>query len=84
MQDATGPKHLLEVIVKSTSETIPRWSPQSTAVIFTGLSLEPGGKVSAPGRKAYNILICTLLAPFPGLAFGAPRGQTDAMARLRR
>ena len=45
--------------MKSTSETIPRWSPQSTAVIFTGLSLEPGGKVSAPGRKAYNILICT-------------------------
>ena len=53
--------------MKSTSETIPRWSPQSTAVIFTGLSLEPGGKVSAPGRKAFNILICTFLAPFPGL-----------------
>ena len=82
MQDATGPKHLLEVIVKSTSETIPRWSPQSTAVIFTGLSLEPGGKVSAPGRKAYNILICR--TTFPGLAFVAPCGQTDAMARLRR
>eukprot|EP00041_Stephanoeca_diplocostata_P019494 m.421516 g.421516 ORF g.421516 m.421516 type:complete len:159 (-) comp21318_c2_seq1:266-742(-) len=43
--------HLLEVIVKSTTETQSRWAPQSTAVIFTGVRLDAGATVSAPRRK---------------------------------
>jgi hypothetical protein len=50
-------KHLLEVVVKSTSETIDRWTRQRTAVIFTGLWLDNGATVSAPARKPFNILI---------------------------
>jgi hypothetical protein len=50
-------KHLLEVVVKSTSETIDRWVKQRTAVIFTGLWLDNGATVSAPTRKPFNILI---------------------------
>jgi hypothetical protein len=50
-------KHLLEVVVKSTSETIDRWTRQSTAIIFTGLWLDNGATVTAPVRKPFNILI---------------------------
>jgi hypothetical protein len=50
-------KHLLEVVVKSTSETIDRWTRQRTAVVFTGLLLDSGATVSAPASKPFNILI---------------------------
>ncbi|HTV07815.1 MAG TPA: LamG-like jellyroll fold domain-containing protein [Candidatus Aquilonibacter sp.] len=43
------PYHLLEVVIKSTSETMNRWnSPSATAVIFTGLSIASGASVLAP------------------------------------
>jgi lysophospholipase L1-like esterase len=50
-------KHLLEVVVKSTSETIDRWTRQKTALTFTGVLLDAGAKVTAPMRKPFNILI---------------------------
>lgn len=51
--------HLLEVIVKSTTETRERWAvPSATAVIFTGITI---GNSTAPPRrpvrKPYNVLI---------------------------
>jgi lysophospholipase L1-like esterase len=43
------PFHLLEVVVKSTSQTINRWnSPSNTAVVFTGLEISQGATVLAP------------------------------------
>jgi lysophospholipase L1-like esterase len=50
-------KHFLEVVVKSTSETIDRWTKQRTAVVFTSLVLDTGATVTAPARKPFNILI---------------------------
>jgi lysophospholipase L1-like esterase len=50
-------KHILEVVIKSTSETIDRWVRQRTGVTFTGLLLDSGATVTAPVRKPYNILI---------------------------
>lgn len=51
-------KHLLEIIVKSTTETKPRWWPsQATGVIFTGLSFADGATTELPRRKPYNVLI---------------------------
>lgn len=50
-------KHLLEVVIKSTSETIDRWTQQRTAIVFTGLLLDNGATVTAPVRKPFNILI---------------------------
>jgi hypothetical protein len=52
-----SPKHLLEVIIKSTTETESRWSPQSTAVRFTGISLDPSGVLELPNRRPFNVLI---------------------------
>jgi lysophospholipase L1-like esterase len=46
---AALPYHLVEVCIKSTSETINRWnSPSATAVIFTGFTLAAGSAVLAP------------------------------------
>jgi lysophospholipase L1-like esterase len=50
-------KHMLEVVVKSTSETIDRWTKQKTGITFTGLMLDAGAKATAPTRKPFNILI---------------------------
>lgn len=41
-------KHFLEVVIKSTTETQPRWSTQSTAVLLTSIALGVGETVSAP------------------------------------
>lgn len=50
--------HLLEVIVKSTSETIPRWSANSaTMVTITGIQLGPAAVVEAPVSRMKHILI---------------------------
>jgi hypothetical protein len=35
-------KHLLEVVIKSTSETVDRWVKQRTAIVFTGILLDNG------------------------------------------
>ena len=43
--------HLIEVIVKSTTETRSRWSPQATAVIFTGIELHTSSRSSRSSRK---------------------------------
>jgi lysophospholipase L1-like esterase len=54
------PYHLLEVIVKSTTETANRWanigSAAGTAVIFTGLTLDAGASVLAPLAAPKTIL----------------------------
>jgi len=50
-------KHLLEVIVKSTSEWVDRWVKQQNGVTFTGLQFDSGTAVTAPVRKPFNVLI---------------------------
>lgn len=53
-----APYHLLEMVVKSTSETINRWTlPSNTAVVFTGLTLDAGATVVFPGRLPRSILV---------------------------
>jgi len=49
--------HLLEVIVKSTSETLARWSSSQTVVSITGLLLDTGASLSQPNRRTKSILI---------------------------
>jgi hypothetical protein len=49
--------HLLEVMVKSTSQTINRWNiPSNTAVNFAGLTLAAGASVQAPATYQKNCL----------------------------
>ena len=56
---SAAPYHLLEVRVKSTSETINRWTaPSNTAVVFTGISLSSGASGVAPGAATKSILVC--------------------------
>ena len=50
-------KHLLEVIVKSTSEQVNRWTKQQNGVTFTGLQVESGTTLTAAARKPFNALI---------------------------
>ncbi len=58
--NADVPYHLLEVMVKSTTETANRWnsvgSASGTAVIFAGLTLDAGASVLAPLAAAKAIL----------------------------
>jgi lysophospholipase L1-like esterase len=49
--------HLVEVVVKSTSETINRWSSSQTMVTIASLVLDPSATVEAPLRRSKNILI---------------------------
>jgi lysophospholipase L1-like esterase len=50
--------HLLEVMVKSTSETINRWNaPSNTAVIFTGLTIDAGASVYLPRSYPLNVFV---------------------------
>ena len=49
--------HLLEVIIKSTSETIDRWNQQTTGVAFLSLSLDANATVQRPARKPKTVLI---------------------------
>ena len=53
------PYHFLEVFVKSMTERANRWAAgvPSTRVVFTGLALEAGAKVTQPVPQAMNILI---------------------------
>jgi lysophospholipase L1-like esterase len=57
--DTTGwNKHRLDVIVKSTSEFLTRWTaPQPASVVFTGLTLDSGATVSAIAKASKNVLI---------------------------
>jgi hypothetical protein len=52
---SASPKHLLQVIVKSQTETKSRWGPQSTAVVFTGILT--GGPLVLPRKRPLNVLI---------------------------
>jgi lysophospholipase L1-like esterase len=58
MPTATGgyQQHFLEVVIKSTSETLQRWSTLATAVKFTGITLDPNAYLVAVGKKLLNIL----------------------------
>jgi lysophospholipase L1-like esterase len=53
----TAGKHLLEIVVKSTTETQDRWNSQTTAVQFTGLTLSPGASVALPASRKYRVLV---------------------------
>lgn len=55
---SAAPWHLLEVVVKSTSETLARWStsPQ-TAVSLTGITLASGAAVVAPQMSSCTVLL---------------------------
>jgi lysophospholipase L1-like esterase len=50
--------HLLEFVVKSTTETINRWNAAATgtAVVFTGLTLANGAVILAPAVLPCNVL----------------------------
>lgn len=50
-------QHLVELIVKSTSETIPRWSNSATVVNLTGFVIDAGQTLTQPHRRSKNILI---------------------------
>jgi hypothetical protein len=73
--------HLLEVIVKSTTETNSRWTPQNTAVVFTGLTLDAQATVRLPQRKRYNILIYgdSITEGVRTLGFEGIQNDTDRM-----
>ena len=53
----TSPNHLLEFVVKSTTETQDRWNGQATAVQFTGLTLDPGATLTLPPARKYRFLL---------------------------
>lgn len=55
-------KHLVEVIIKSTTQTANRWNVSggvlpATAVDITGLGIDASGSCTAPTRRTHNILI---------------------------
>jgi len=50
-------KHLLELIVKSTSEKLNRWSNSETMVNLTGFVIDRGQELYLPHRRAKNVLI---------------------------
>lgn len=53
---ANKPGHLLEVLVKSMTETQARWSTQATAVKLTGIILDAGKTISAPPSLPMNAI----------------------------
>ena len=55
---ASVPWHELEVVVKSTSETINRWNTAApgTAVRLAGVALQPGASVQRPRSAPWSIL----------------------------
>ncbi len=58
LSNADVPYHFLEVVVKSTTETANRWNAgTSTRVILTGIRLDAGAVLLAPGKAPLNLLI---------------------------
>ena len=56
--NADVPYHLLEVAVKSATETQNRWNAgNSTRLVFTGLALAAGGAALAPGAAPIRVLV---------------------------
>ncbi len=57
-ETAALPFHLLELVVKSTSEGVNRWHPPSnSAVVFTGMTLAAGARVAPPRARHRRVLI---------------------------
>jgi len=50
-------KHLIEVVVKSTSITQARWSSPVAVVAITSILVDPGTSLYSPVRRTKNILI---------------------------
>ena len=50
------PKHVVELMVKSTSEFVSRWTPQNAAVVLTSIALANGGVQSRPAILTRNVL----------------------------
>lgn len=59
MPSTTGgwPRHLIEVVVKSTSNFVSRWSPQAAAVVLTSVTLANGAVVGKPSALSRNVLV---------------------------
>jgi hypothetical protein len=56
--NADIPLHLLELVVKATTETRNRWNaPSATAIALTGLTLAAGAVVLAPQAAPLNLLV---------------------------
>jgi lysophospholipase L1-like esterase len=53
---ANKPGHLLEVLVKSMTETQARWNTQATAVKLTGIILDAGKTLAAPPALPLNAI----------------------------
>jgi lysophospholipase L1-like esterase len=53
---ATKGGHLLEVVVKSMTETQARWSTQATAVSLTGIVLDAGATLTKPPALPLNAI----------------------------
>jgi Concanavalin A-like lectin/glucanases superfamily len=49
--------HMLEVVIKATSEFLTRWSSSQTVVQVTGIVLDPSATVTTPTRRTKNVLI---------------------------
>ena len=54
---AAWPKHIVEVVVKSTSEIVNRWTPQAAAVVLTSISIANGATASLPSSLGRNLLV---------------------------
>ena len=54
---AGWPKHFIEVVVKSTSNFVNRWSTQAAAVVLTSVTLASGSMVSTPSPLPRNIVV---------------------------
>jgi lysophospholipase L1-like esterase len=59
LSNADIPYHMLEVVVKSTTQSANRWNTAATSgtVKLTGITLDSGATVHAPSVQAKNILI---------------------------
>ncbi len=55
--NADIPYHLLEVVVKSTTETQNRWNAgNGTQLVFTGIAVDNGASLAMPGGAPLNLL----------------------------
>ena len=50
------PQHSLEVVVKSTSEFVSRWSTRAASVVLLGITLDPNATVNTQNARTSNVL----------------------------
>lgn len=55
--NAAWPHHALEVLIKATPYSVPRWSPRNASVVLTGITLATGGTLSAPSALTKTVWI---------------------------